>query len=73
MLLTPKKIPVLSIEGLQPALDGGGGGGDIPLVVGTKRKVVESNDGKSQCHVCNKWYCRLNRHLEQVHKLVHKL
>jgi hypothetical protein len=29
-----------------------------------------SEEGKKQeCYICNKWYCRVNRHLRDVHKI----
>ena len=35
-----------------------------------KRKNAGNVANMKQCHICKQWYHRVNRHLEQVHKLV---
>ena len=37
--------------------------------IGEKRPSEKVIDKRKQCHMCAKWYQRVNRHLEDVHKL----
>lgn len=30
---------------------------------------AKKQDTKQECYVCHKWYCRVNRHLREVHKI----
>ena len=44
-------------------------GGTNVANIGDKRPSEEVIDKRKQCHMCNQWYQRVNRHIEQVHKL----
>ena len=39
-----------------------------PLPLSLQQTLPEE-DKKAQCFICNQWYCRLNRHIREVHKV----
>ena len=72
MLEDPDAVDLMKSQGKrQPASKAPSAVPPLPSVVpGTDfTDVANIGDKRKQCHMCNQWYKRVNRHLVEVHKL----